>query len=95
MFSKKILLNKYSSFKIGGPAEYFFEAQKIEDIIEAVKKAKQMKIPVFIFGGGTKLLISDKGFNGLAIKIHDTGHEILAEKITAGAGTGLNQLVAD
>lgn len=69
MFKRNVLLNKYSNYKIGGPAKYFFEARNVKEIIKAVKKARQMKARIFILGGGTNILFSDKGFNGLVIKI--------------------------
>ena len=67
-FRKNILLKNYTTFKIGGAAKYFFEAETKEDLIEAIKMAKKMKLPFFMFGGGSNILVSDKGFNGLVIK---------------------------
>ena len=67
-FKRNIPLKNYTTFKIGGPAKYFFEAETKEDLIEAIKMAKKMKLPFFMFGGGSNILVSDKGFNGLVIK---------------------------
>ena len=67
---KKVLLKNHTTFKIGGPAEYFFVADSKEDLISAVRTAKKMKMPVFIIGGGSNLLISEKGFRGLVIKMN-------------------------
>lgn len=61
-------LSKYTTFKIGGPARVFFQALKTEDLIFAVREAQRLKIPYFILGGGTNLLVSDKGFFGFVIK---------------------------
>lgn len=61
-------LFKYSSFKIGGPADLFYKAQSTEELIKAVLAAKEDCTPYFLLGGGTNLLISDKGFRGLVIK---------------------------
>jgi len=72
----RIVLNeklaKYSSFRIGGTADLFFRANTLDDLITGVKAAYNSKVPFFIIGGGTNLLISDKGFRGLIIK-NDTG----------------------
>jgi UDP-N-acetylmuramate dehydrogenase len=65
---KNVSLKNYTTFKIGGPAKYFFEAKKKEDLIGAVIAAKKMKLPFFIFGGGSNILVSDEGFKGLVIK---------------------------
>jgi len=68
MFQDKVILSRHSNYKIGGPAEYFYAADKVEKIIRAVEKAGQEKLPIFILGGGTNLLISDNGFAGLILK---------------------------
>ena len=76
---RNVLLKNYTTFKIGGPAKYFYIAKAKTDLIEAIKKAKKLnpspfpkgdrvKLPFFILGGGSNLLVSDKGFNGLVIK---------------------------
>ncbi|MBI3379881.1 UDP-N-acetylmuramate dehydrogenase [Candidatus Gottesmanbacteria bacterium] len=61
-------LLKYSSFHLGGPAEFFYRAKTIDELMTAINTANIFKIPYFILGGGTNLLISDFGFAGLVIK---------------------------
>lgn len=90
---KNILLKNYTTFKIGGPAKYFFIAKSKQELIEAVKTAKRANLPFFVLGGGSKLLISDKGFKGLIIKIINTKYKILNTKIIAESGTTLAELV--
>jgi len=65
---KNVLLKNYTTFKIGGRAKYFYAARNKKDLIGAIALAKKMKLPFFILGGGSNLLISDRGFNGLVIK---------------------------
>jgi UDP-N-acetylmuramate dehydrogenase len=65
---KNISLKNYTTFKIGGAAEYFFTAKNKEDLIKAVLAARKGKLPFFILGGGSNVLVSDRGFNGLVIK---------------------------
>ena len=67
---KGVLLKNYTTYKIGGPAKYFFVAKTKDDLMAAAETAKNFKLPVFILGGGSNLLISDKGFKGLVIKIN-------------------------
>ncbi len=81
MFLQNISFKKYTILKIGGPTKYFFEAKNLKNLVKAVKEAKQKKIPIFVFGGGTKLLVSDKGFSSLAIKIKNSKFEINKNKI--------------
>jgi len=89
---KRVLLKNYTTFKIGGPAEYFFVADSKEDLISAVRTAKKMKMPVFIIGGGSNLLISEKGFRGLVIKMNIDDIIFHNNKVMAGAGVNLSKL---
>ena len=66
---KNIELKKYTTFKIGGPAKYFVEVKTIEELQECLIFAKENSLEIFILGGGSNILISDQGFNGLVIKI--------------------------
>jgi len=94
-FEENILLKNYTTFKIGGPAKYFFAAKTKEDLIEAVLWAKRKKLPFFILGGGSNVLFSDKGYKGLVINFQSPLVEsgIQKNKIIAGAGTSLGELV--
>ena len=65
---KNISLSKYTTFKIGGKAKYFFAAKTKKDLIKAIVTAKKSKLLFFILGGGSNLLVSDRGFKGLVIK---------------------------
>ena len=65
---RNVLLKNYTTFKIGGPAKYFYIAQNKTELIGATKQAKKIKLPFFVLGGGSNLLVSDEGFNGLVIK---------------------------
>jgi len=90
---KNVLLKNYTTFLIGGPAQYFLIAKTKEDIISGLKMAREKKWPYFILGGGSNLLISDKGFKGLVVKIQDTKYKIQNTKMIVGAGTPLRVLV--
>ncbi len=96
---KDILLCEHTTFKIGGVTEYFLIAKEKEHLIKAIKFAKKLKLPIFIFGGGSNLLVSDKGLKGLVIKIQNLDKKFKIQKsklgvvIEAGAGTELKNLV--
>ena len=92
---KNILLAPYTTFKIGGPAKYFSEANSTEEIKELCKWAKKEGVPVLALGGGSNVLISDKGFNGLVIKIQNSKFKIQKSKIIADAGVPLAKIVAE
>jgi len=64
----KIPLGKYTTFKIGGPADLFYETNTPEEIEKIIKLAGKLKIPYFVLGNGSDILIADSGFRGLVIK---------------------------
>jgi len=61
-------LARYSTMKIGGTADAFFDAYTIDELITIIQSAIKLKVPYRILGGGTNTLISDHGFRGLVIK---------------------------
>lgn len=85
-------MDRHTTFKIGGPAEYFLEARTADDAARAAAAAKALGLPCFVFGGGSNMLVSDDGVKGLVVKmanrdvaVHDGG-DVTAD---AGATTGL------
>lgn len=65
---QSISLQDYSNFKIGGRADYFFEATSTTELVESISIACEQAIPSYIIGGGYNLLFDDDGFRGLIIK---------------------------
>lgn len=63
-----ITLKDFISIGVGGVADYFFVAKKIDDLVKAVSLAYKLEIPYFIMGGGYNVVPSDAGFPGLVIK---------------------------
>jgi len=92
-FKENVSLSKFSHYKIGGPARFFFEAKSEKDVVWAVKEAKKRKLPVFILGGGTNLLISDAGFDGLVLRPDLRDIKVKGTKITVGAGMPMTDLL--
>ena len=91
--NKNVSLASHTTFGIGGPAELFYEAQTSEELIKAVKAARELKIPYFILGGGSNILVADQGLAGLTIKIKSQRLKIKSPKIIAEAGTPLAEIV--
>ena len=89
---EKVLLKNYTTYKIGGPAKYFFVAKSKENLVAAVKTAKNLKLPIFVLGGGSNLLISERGFDGLVIKIDISDMNIQRNEAIVGAGASLTKL---
>jgi UDP-N-acetylmuramate dehydrogenase len=68
---------------VGGPARYFVEVDSIEELKKALIFAKAKNLKIFILGGGSNVLISDKGFDGLVIKINIKGVNLIKEDQTS------------
>lgn len=64
---EKVMLSDYTTIGIGGVADYFYEAGDTKDLINAIKTAIACKIPYFVLGCGSNIIISDFGFSGLVI----------------------------
>ena len=67
LIKKNVLLKDFVTFKLGGPAEFFYEARSEQDLIDAINYARQNKINYFLLGGGSNLVVSDEGIDGLVI----------------------------
>jgi UDP-N-acetylmuramate dehydrogenase len=66
---EQVLLAPYTTFRIGGPASYFCEVTSEAELLKAIQFARQRDLAVFVLGGGSNLLVSDEGFDGLVIHI--------------------------
>jgi UDP-N-acetylmuramate dehydrogenase len=76
-------LAPFTTFGVGGPARWFVEARTEEDIVEAAAWAREQAVPLFVLGGGSNLLVSDEGFDGLVLHIALRGIEAVAEDDSA------------
>ena len=92
---KNIKLADCTTFKIGGPARFFAEIDNEEDLIEALKYAQDNNLNFFILGGGSNILVSDKGFDGIIIKIINSKFKILDSGLECDAGVSLCQIVSE
>jgi UDP-N-acetylmuramate dehydrogenase len=74
-------LGPYTTFKIGGPADLFYDATSADALATAVLAARELEVPHFVLGLGANILVGDKGFRGLVIRntsqhfrFEDDGH---------------------
>ena len=74
-----VRLAPFTTFKIGGPADFYIEARTANELAKSISIARQLKIPFFLLGLGANILISDLGFRGLIIHNKATGMEIDVE----------------
>ena len=93
---KNISIASYTTFKIGGSAEYFCEVKSLEDLKDVLAEANKKSWKIFILGGGSNLLVSSKGFKGLVIKMGCDWIKNIGEGLyEVGAGTLLAKLLAE
>ncbi|MDO8573316.1 MAG: FAD-binding protein [Candidatus Daviesbacteria bacterium] len=62
------LIGNYTALKVGGPAKVFFIAFTQRELIKIITMCRGLTVPYFLFGTGSKITISDLGFNGIVIK---------------------------
>ena len=92
---KDVLLKDHTTFRIGGPAKYFFVAKTNNAIEKAVAAARRLKIPFFILGAGSNVLASDKGFEGLVIQLKTINYKLKTTRLYAEAGVSMSTLVRE
>lgn len=92
-----ISLAPFTTLGVGGPAKYFVTARSEADIQEAFEWARERDVPVFVLGGGSNVLVSDSGFDGLVLKVELRGVDFTDEgeivRVTVGAGEDWDKLV--
>jgi UDP-N-acetylmuramate dehydrogenase len=90
----EVILASYTTFKVGGPAEWFFEPRTSSEIVDALRLAHAHGIAVTLLGGGSNVLIGDRGIRGLVIRPRGgVVEQIDGERVRADAATTINGLV--
>lgn len=89
-------LSKHTTFKTGGAAKALVYACDEEKLKEVIKLCRNEKVPFFILGNGSNLLVSDEGFDGIAVKLSGDFLKTMVEgdRLTAGAGVILSKVCA-
>jgi UDP-N-acetylmuramate dehydrogenase len=90
---RNVKLSRYTTFRIGGPADFFVRVQSINAFKKALYFARTNNIPFIILGGGSNLLICDQGIRGLAIKNGLKGIRKKGNTIIAKSGEKLSSVI--
>lgn len=61
------LMSKHTSFRVGGPADLFVQPADVTELWNVLCLARQEKVPFFVIGNGSNLLVSDEGFRGMIV----------------------------
>jgi UDP-N-acetylmuramate dehydrogenase len=86
-------LKNHTTYRLGGPADFYFTAKSFDELANAIVCARAEKIPVFIIGGGSNVLVSDAGFRGLVVSYAAREIKITDNLVLADAGAILFSLV--
>jgi len=96
-FGSRLIVNHplagLNTFGTGGPARFFYEAGTADELVCIVKVSRELDCPTFLLGGGSNLLVSDNGFDGLVIKNSIKGIELKETELICGAGEDLQSIV--
>lgn len=87
-------MKNHTTFKIGGPAQYYVTPESVTQIQEVVSLCRDMDIPLHVIGNGSNILVGDDGVDGVVLALFNTfsDYEIKDNVITAQAGMSLIKL---
>jgi UDP-N-acetylmuramate dehydrogenase len=86
-------LSRYTRFGIGGPADLYAETGNVETFIAALAAARLSGLPTMVIGGGTNLVVSDRGFRGIVLRYRGDRLMAAGRRIIADAGAVFEDLV--
>ena len=90
-------MKRHTTFRIGGPADYYLCPHSAKEIQKVVEICREEKLPYFILGNGSNLLVSDQGYRGVVIQLCKNVSDIRVEGclIQAKAGASLAKIAAE
>ena len=98
---RDVVLARYTSFRIGGPADIFVEPHSLAELQAVVGLVRAEGLPLFVLGGGSNLLVSDAGIRGVVVKLgkgfnysrwSESGADRTERRVRVGAGRSLGSL---
>jgi UDP-N-acetylmuramate dehydrogenase len=91
---RDVPLAPFTTFKVGGPADWFVRTDRAAGVTAALAAARADGLPVTVLGGGSNVVVSDRGVRGLVIRLHGGDVRALSERaIRADGGVTINGLV--
>src|ERR1700716_271602 len=87
-------LAPHTSLRIGGPADFFLRVAGEKDLLDAIQVARENELPVFVLGGGTNLLVADRGVRGVVLQNGWRESSVDGEIVTASSGAELAHVAA-
>jgi UDP-N-acetylmuramate dehydrogenase len=94
---QQIPLASLTTLKVGGSAKFFLEARTVDDVRSGAEFARSRNLPLFVLGGGSNVVVSDRGWPGLVLKIAilgiDERQESDSTRFEVGAGESWDKFV--
>lgn len=92
-----VVMRDYTTMKVGGVADFYFEAKTSDDLMKAVNAATVAKMPYFILGGGSNVIFSDYGFPGIVIKNMTNNIAFMMEKsqVIVDSGASIQKVILE
>ena len=89
-------MSGHTTFRIGGPADFFVTPSKAEEIRRIIELCRAEKVPYYVVGNRSNLLVGDKGYRGVIIQIYKNMNRIsvAGEEISVQAGALLSKVAA-
>lgn len=90
------LMSRHTTFRVGGPADYFVTPEEEEQVREVITFLKKQDVPYYVIGNGSNLLVGDKGYRGVIIQIYKKMNQIRVdgETMYVQAGALLSAVAA-
>lgn len=89
-------MSRHTTFRIGGPADYFVTPSSVQQIRDIIALCREQGISYYVIGNGSNLLVGDKGYRGVIMQIFKRMNQVRTEenKIFAQAGALLSKVAA-
>src|SRR3989344_4997404 len=94
IIQKNVKLAKYTTFHIGGRAEFFVQIKNIDELKRAVEFASKNNLKIFVLGGGSNILLPDEDIKALVLKINIKRISLRDSRVFVGAGERWDDVVA-
>ena len=87
-------LGRLTTFRAGGHAQWLLETSRADDIVTAVRLTRELGMPLTVLGGGSNVLVADRGLRGLVLRVrHGAVVRVDASRVRADSGVTINGLV--
>ncbi|MCM8779619.1 MAG: UDP-N-acetylmuramate dehydrogenase [Candidatus Omnitrophica bacterium] len=93
---ENVPLSKFTTFRIGGKARFFIQPKNIRHLLSVLKQAHNLKVPYYILGNGSNVLVSDEGVDALVIRLSAPSFKKITFRkniVEAGSGAHLRSLI--